>query len=557
MKINQSIKYLEFKKLKLSILTLFLYLLPKKIYYKLENWVEKIKTPIYIRFILTFIYSLIVFTCYIILLKKLPTILTGDALLVYTLGIIIFTVLIAIKLIKVEFFDYLAHDHFFNMLGKNQSTYIILKIKHVYKGMLFSFFIPFTLPILFHYLIYLNNYFIIIIYPLIFLFIYQAINIFGVIFWYLYALVKRIFILKMLFTIFRFMIYIGALMQFMIIITYFITTYQGDVVIDMTAKQIVLFNLILSGILLLINGILFLLRKLPNKIIHNSYKTIIYAEGNTIKAEKNTNNNLFHKFLALGMINLDNKEKAIYQKDLKYLLRKENNIAYIIGISITLIFYILLSSFGSNPISGELTKYNESFNDVFIILNIYLACTLGYFSLMHRKITSYSAEGTNHIIYKQLKLNYYQVFRAKFFLNRYLVILPIIPFFVISCFKINSFNSLLLYIILFLYAWGIINVIIRAIMVEDFNNPRFNGVYTDYLKNKSSLLNDFYWLFLLYAFFAIPYTTKFFLKLIPLWSLIIIYLLIIYLIYFILIKKCLKIKKATEITYGGLYVKSQ
>ena len=163
MKINQSIKYLEFKKLKLSILTLFLYLLPKKTYYKLENWVEKIKTPIYIRFILTFIYSLIVFTCYIILLKKLPTILTGDALLVYTLGIIIFTVLIAIKLIKVEFFDYLAHDHFFNMLGKNQSTYIILKIKHVYKGMLFSFFIPFTLPILFHYLIYLNNYFIIMI----------------------------------------------------------------------------------------------------------------------------------------------------------------------------------------------------------------------------------------------------------------------------------------------------------------------------------------------------------------------------------------------------------
>ncbi len=552
MNIEASVKYLEYNKLKMKLQMILMELMFSK---KFLNYIEKSlnkdvfkRKPYVLNLTLDLIYTVFNFIIFEILYLLLPKMFTIDTLIVYFIEIILLTILLSLFQLKKDFFDYFPGDHFFNILQNNQSEFISRRIKAVYINNVFGFLIPTSLPLYIHLSIDFKLFYFIIIYPLVILFIYQFIQIFGVLYWYIYAFMKKNIILKLIFNFIK--IFMSALIIFgiFIVFSYFVMVYVEGTQFVLSDKFYNAFSLVAIGLLIVFNGSLYIVKDAPQMIIQDSYKKIIYTEG--YKKTKLTSNKegFLLKLLSLGMFRLDEKEKAIYQKDTKKLLRKENAKVYVLIVSLLAIFF-------SNI---KVTSSGEAIVGFYFLANFLLAFIFGYFMVVHKYISSFSAEESNHVIYNRLHVNFYKVFKAKLRFHRFLVLAPCIPFFLVAAFGIANIEDLFIIIAVIIYLYGITSVVIKATMIEDFFYPTFNGLsQIGIIGKKSTYLSNFYTLFLIYSFFIFPFMVSYFIQVVNLWVIISILLSLIYLVNYTLYRKSKKLKKAESISYGGvIYVES-
>lgn len=481
---------------------------------------------------------------YFNLLLFFPKIFTASFIVSYIFFIFSFICLMAFNQFKNDFFLQFKNDHFFNLLSKKQSEYINETINFNTNELLLRYFIPLLLPIMFHLLIFKKLYFIIILFPLVLAFFKLILPYFIFIYLHIKTLAKEYFLLK-IFLIFSYSTFLGIII---IQLTITAALVVKDF-INLKLSNNLLFYL--SCFLFIINLFLFLLRRIPKTIISQNYKRFIYAEGNKRNNKKVYHYPFLQKLISFGMAFLDSKEKAIYQKDLKNILRNKN--ARISMIIIGLIMTITLGLFGIFSPLRKINGFNLSdIMPLYFFLNTFIIYALGYFMLIHKYISSFSAEGYNHLLYQKVKINYYQVYKTKLFFNRFFILFPFIPFFIILLFSIRNLDGLLLYIISLLYFWGVVNLVIKLEILEDFFQPRFNGQIKNEKYIQQNYLNN-YLSFIVIAFLLLPLIFREFSH-INILYLFLILLGIIYLVNIIIYRKSLVLKKAKVISYGGIEI---
>ena len=540
MKINSAVKYLNYKKLKLKALSSLFGL-------RLEKTLEKpifFQKPYLISLIYTCLNIFISLVIYFTIVLIFPQIFKESNIVSYMLLVSVFILFLGFNQFKSDFFIHFKNDHFFNLLSNKQSEFIFKTVNFNTNEILFRYFIPLILPGYLHLIFFNKHYLIIFLLPLIFIFIKLILQFINVIYISLYALSKEYFLIKLLLYYFKAQFILTI--YFLLILTT-ILFFNDFIKLKINNTSMI----ILIIFLLIINLILYSMKNIPNRIISQNYKRFIFIEGHKKINKKHDNKNSFiHKLISLGMINLDDKEKVIYQKDLKNILRnKTARISIIvIGIISTIVFFII-------GLSIPLRKFNDNVVITFyFLLNSMITYVLVFFLLIHKHISSFSKEGYNHVIYQKVKINYYKVYKAKLFFNRFFVVVPFLPFFIILLFNIRNLEGVLLYLLAVLYFWGIINCVIKLDMLNDFFQPRFNGqiknekfVQQDYISNFAS--------FIIFSYFLVPMIyDEFSHKNNALLIIIIILLTIIYILYFNLYRKSLILKKAKTINYGGIEI---
>src|SRR5690554_2976735 len=197
MKIDRAVKYLGYKKLKLRILTSLM-----GIFIDIEKFLEKplfSQKPYLVPFIYSCFLTLVFLIIYCTILFISPQIFTIDVLLLYIVTICFLVFYFSLIQFKSDFFEYLKHDHFFNLLNGKQSEYINKTINFNVKYIILTYLVPFLIPSLIHIIIFNKLYFMIILLPQIVLAFYFLLKYFIVLYLNIHSLAKQDFFYKIIY----------------------------------------------------------------------------------------------------------------------------------------------------------------------------------------------------------------------------------------------------------------------------------------------------------------------------------------------------------------------